>query len=109
MPVYDYECASCGTFDALAPMAEYKRCQPCPGCGAAAERVLIRAPMLTTLSAARRNAFAVNERSAHAPDTSRRSGRHPAGCGCCKPKTKADGETANKSFPGRRPWMISHA
>jgi hypothetical protein len=53
-------------------------------------------------------AHAVNERSADSP---KRSSGHGPGCGCCGGKTSSgtlrrpDG---SKSFPAKRPWMISH-
>ncbi len=32
MPTYDYECADCGPFSEVRPMAEFDRPQPCPDC-----------------------------------------------------------------------------
>ncbi|MGB3067386.1 MAG: zinc ribbon domain-containing protein, partial [Ottowia sp.] len=65
-----------------------------------------------------RRAAEVNERSRHAPRSSRDVDpggygrlRHPSGCGCCSPRSKAaagSGEAAVKTQVGRRPWMISH-
>jgi len=106
MPVYEYDCGACGSFETLAPISQFDQPQPCPGCGSDAPRALLSVPMLAIMPASRRRAFAVNERSANTPETSRRSGRHPSDCVCCKtvvPNTKA-----KKTFPGRRPWMISH-
>jgi hypothetical protein len=37
--------------------------------------------------------------------------KHPAGCGCCSTSKKATTVRAPdgaKSFPSKRPWMISH-
>ncbi|MHB1304896.1 MAG: FmdB family zinc ribbon protein [Acidiphilium sp.] len=105
MPVYEYECARCGAFEASAPLAAYDQPRSCPGCGAPAPRG-IASPLLAIMNGSRRAAFATNEKSANAPETSRRSGRHPSGCGCCKPVVP--GGAAKKSFPGTRPWMIGH-
>jgi hypothetical protein len=55
-----------------------------------------------------RQAHAVNERSAHEPRT---SARHGAGCSCCGGGRKSNAVQAPngaKSFPAKRPWMISH-
>lgn len=105
MPIYDYACASCGGFAAFVPVARFDQAEPCPGCGAAAPRAGLSVPMLAGMERSRFAAHAVNERSADAPERSARSGRHPASCKCCRPKPTG---AAAKSFPGTRPWMISH-
>jgi putative FmdB family regulatory protein len=108
MPNYDYGCRQCGEFSLVRPMAEFDRTQACPECGDHCPRVLSTMPAIAGMDAARRTAFATNERSAHAPSRSSAAGHKP-GCGCCKPggatKLAADGA---KSFPSTRPWMISH-
>ena len=114
MPTYDYECRDCGGFDALRSVAQRNEPAACPDCGAASPRVFASAPRLGLLEEGTRRAMDVNERARHEPRSSRdyQRLRHPAGCGCCstgRPRkasvTAADGA---KSFPGRRPWMISH-
>jgi putative FmdB family regulatory protein len=110
MPNYDYGCPDCGMFSMSRPMAEYDRPQDCPDCGAASHRVLAVMPAIAGMDAGRRTAISTNERSAHAPRLSSAGGAHSPGCGCCKTaggatKLSADGA---KSFPSRRPWMISH-
>lgn len=111
MPVYEYACAECGPFAALRPMAEYADPQPCPECGSESQRVLLTAPMLAGMDAGRRTAFAINERSAHEPKSTK---KHGAGCGCCsgggrkKGRLTMYGKDGSKGFPTSRPWMISH-
>lgn len=112
MPYYDYLCVSCGSFTETRPMAESALPRPCPHCAAASPRAILTAPRMTTLSRERRAGFEVNERSAHAPKV---ASRHAPGCACCagaKYASAADAKTARqppvKSFPGARPWMISH-
>lgn len=121
MPYYDYACPDCGPFTEMRPMAESAEPAACPGCGAAAPRAFLTAPQLAVMTSDRRQAFATNERSAHAPRSSgefaaERAGRkksHGAGCSCCSTgkagKSRAvhmaDG---SKTFPSARPWMISH-
>ncbi len=116
MPVYEYDCPDCGDFTALRTLAEFREPEPCPICGTPAPRVLLSAPGLPVLSSAVRRKHAINERSAHEPRHSsaaeRAAGGHGSGCACCRPGAKsarvrqtADGA---KSFPGQRPWMISH-
>ncbi len=108
MPTYDYQCATCGPFSAHRPMADYAEPAHCDGCGAPAPRAYITAPALASMDTGRRQGMAVNERSRHEPR--RVSGSHPAGCGCCAPRKPAQGSAQGgaKSFPGARPWMISH-
>ena len=110
MPNYDYLCPACGPFVAHAAMAKFDRPGACPVCGAPSPRALLTPPLLGQVSPQRRHAFATNERSADSP---RRSGHGP-GCGCCSGGSarKSAGTLyrpdGSKSFPGARPWMISH-
>jgi putative FmdB family regulatory protein len=113
MPVYDYLCDDCGAFTALRPMAESGASLECPGCGCEAPRAYLTAPHLATMSSERRLAHAANERSAHAPQNlAALKAKHGAGCGCCGGKSlmrrTQRGKKGAKSFPGGRPWMISH-
>jgi putative FmdB family regulatory protein len=104
MPAYDYECERCGLFTARRPMAAYRDPSACPGCGAAAPRVLARAPGIAGMDPARRLAVATNEQSAHAPKRSA-GGAHGPGCAHC---AGASATPKAKEFPAARPWMISH-
>ena len=109
MPVYDYACPGCGVFTAFRPMSAFRDPCACPDCGGDAPRAFLTAPALAGMDAGRRRAIATNERSAHEP---RRSSAHASGCSCCS-GGKASSRTAvsasgAKSFPGSRPWQISH-
>jgi putative FmdB family regulatory protein len=116
MPTYDYACATCGGFDAIRSLAERDLPARCAGCGAASPRVMVAAPRLAHVDEATRRAIQTNERAAHAPHSSRDSEpyrrlRHPAGCGCCRSGVRGATVTAAngaKTFPSKRPWMISH-
>lgn len=114
MPLYDYVCADCGPFDAMAPMALSAAPEPCPGCGAPAPRAFLSAPALSGLSSGRRQAFETNEQARERPlsvgEYAAKRSRHRSGCACCttKPLAKAKSPPAAKSFAGKRPWMISH-
>lgn len=116
MPSYDYLCPACGPFEARAAMADFDKPCACPDCGATSPRALLRAPLLANMDGARRRAHATNERSADSP---RRSGQsaghsHGPGCSCCsggaskKPSGTFYRPDGSKSFPAKRPWMISH-
>ena len=117
MPIYEYECAHCGPFEDMQPMARSGEPSACPACGASAPRVMLTAPRLAMMDAGRRTAFATNERSAHVPHYSTkdsRAGGHGPGCSCCssskgkRGRKTAVGRDGSKSFPSARPWMISH-
>lgn len=44
MPLYDYNCPRCGTFDGYAPMAQSSSPGRCPKCGQLAYKVFLSAP-----------------------------------------------------------------
>lgn len=110
MPTYDYLCPSCGPFQARAAMADFDRPSACPDCGTDSPRAMLTAPILANMDSGRRTAFATNERSADSP----RRSSHGPGCGCCsggaakKPSGTLYRPDGSKSFPAKRPWMISH-
>lgn len=114
MPTYDYVCPDCGPFEARAPIAEYRDPRPCPHCAAESVRALLTVPHFATMDAGRRQAHATNERSSHEPKSTKKGGHGP-GCSCCASgaaKTQGSGAfyrpDGSKSFPAKRPWMISH-
>jgi len=118
MPTYDYFCNDCGEFDAIRSMSSRNDPAICPTCSSVSERVFLNAPRLACLSNSDRTAHATNERARHEPKRSGDSAggsysrlKHPSGCGCCS--TSARGATVTapngaKTFPSKRPWMISH-
>lgn len=116
MPTYDYDCPSCGGFDAFRTLAARNEPALCPDCRRESARVFVSAPRLALLAGETRSAFDINERAAHEPKSSRDYARlkHPSGCGCCSTSsTNSRGATVraangNKAFPSQRPWMISH-
>jgi len=69
MPTYEYECADCGPFTDVRPMAEYDQPQPCPDCSAMAPRLLA----CTAIGGG-----AADPASAAAPARA-----HAGGCACC--------------------------
>ena len=81
--------------------------------------VFVSAPRLACTSPEQRRAHDTNERARHEPRRSRDVAegsyarmRHPSGCGCCSGASKR-GSTVTapngaKTFPTKRPWMISH-
>jgi len=113
MPTYDYDCAQCGSFDALRSVSMRNQDAACPSCGGVAPRILASAPALALMEGGTRRAMDTNERARHEPKSSGSYARlkHPAGCGCCATGKRGATVTApngNKAFPSKRPWMISH-
>ena len=115
MPTYDYACPDCGGFDALRSLAQRNDPCVCPDCGVDAPRVFVSAPRLACVSSETRRAHETNERAAHEPRSSKGGSygrlKHPAGCGCCSSGKRGATVTAPngaKTFPSKRPWMISH-
>lgn len=112
MALYEYLCADCGPFSALRPMAESSLPQPCPECGALSARAWITPPAIFGLPAAVRQAHATNERARHEPRLASHSASghvHGPGCGCGgRSKATHTAPGGEKSFPSKRPWMISH-
>lgn len=110
MPVYEYNCTDCGPFEAIERMSRCAEPTDCPACGTLAPRVMLTAPNVSFVSKSIRMGHATNERSADAP---KRTSTHGPGCGCCSGGTKKNSKTlhrpdGSKSFPSKRPWMISH-
>ncbi|ASJ74214.1 FmdB family zinc ribbon protein [Granulosicoccus antarcticus] len=117
MPVYDYVCNNCGPHEFRRDYEDRDKAMECSQCQSPLSRAWLTAPRQSVTSAHTRHAMDVNELSSNVPKMSRdqdpRQMPHPASCGCCgsgKSKSKATVTAANgaKSFPGKRPWMISH-
>ncbi|WP_447589316.1 FmdB family zinc ribbon protein [Aquipseudomonas campi] len=115
MPIYEYDCDSCGDFTAIRPMSQCTEACACPGCGEPSRRVILSTPRFSTMAGEQRRAHETNERSSHAPQSlaeyaSKR--KHASGCSCCTPNKPVAPTKANphamKGKPAGRPWMISH-
>ncbi|BBU27555.1 hypothetical protein BTHE68_12890 [Burkholderia sp. THE68] len=74
MPFYDYECATCGAFEAARRIAERDEPAACPQCSATAARVTIGAPSVGGASAS----------GAGAEDAGSYGMQHRGGCLCCR-------------------------
>lgn len=115
MPTYDYVCKECGGFEAVRSITARNDPIDCPHCAVAADRSLSSAPSLALMPETRRHAMSTNEKASHEPMSSKNyaSKAHPSGCSCCSSSGKKSKSTlvapnGNKSFVGKRPWMISH-
>jgi putative FmdB family regulatory protein len=114
MATYEYLCSACGPFCAARPMAESSLPQPCPVCATPSPRAWITPPAFAGMSATRRHAYQTNERASHEPRVASQTDAgtpHRPGCSCCSGKASRSTHVApggEKSFPNKRPWMISH-
>lgn len=112
MPVYEYECASCGVFTALRKMSESSDPAFCQACGSVSHRIM-SAPRLAVMGRSQRDAHERNEKSAHAPNVGRRSSCGCTGTHTCKTTTKVSPETGKAALQMQtkktaRPWMLGH-
>jgi putative FmdB family regulatory protein len=109
MPIYQYECESCGGFDVMRSIADRDLPHLCPECGTPTTRAITCTAMLSLMPQSQRDACATNERSANAPQSSKSLGyRHGPGCSCCRPSASSDQARPAMKSPAGRPWMISH-
>ena len=119
MPLYEYECETCGVFTALRGMSDSGQPAPCEEYGCYSPRIL-SVPRLAVMDKARRNAHERNERSAHEPKAARRSSCGCSGSHTCKPGSD-NRSAAQKVNPATgapalqmqtkktaRPWMLGH-
>lgn len=74
MPVYEFRCDGCGSFEERRSLEEVEQAAYCPGCGTAARRVY-SAPNFKTVPAALSKAKDRAEKSAYEPGVVRK----PAG------------------------------
>lgn len=113
MPVYTYQCSTCGSFDALRAVEERNHALACPACARATQRVIV-APHLALMNPIMRRAHKTNERSQHAP---RLSTGHTCSSDCghapgTSMRKKRVLETrlgkAQAQKASARPWMLGH-
>ncbi|MEO5768866.1 MAG: zinc ribbon domain-containing protein [Polyangia bacterium] len=90
MPIYEYQCDSCGPFAASRLMSSSALPAPCPECGAAAARVLSATAISRGRSGKTRPARAFRDPALV------KSSREPP-----PPRPVAGGA-------GGRPWMLGH-
>jgi putative FmdB family regulatory protein len=91
MPLYEYSCPACGTFEASHPMAEAARPQACPACARLAGRILSAGHVGDGRSGGRGR-----RRTAREPRLVRRAER---------PDVPAPTRTHAHAT---RPWMLGH-
>jgi putative FmdB family regulatory protein len=102
MPLYDYNCETCGPFRQFRSISDRAAPIDCEQCGAPAERVLT-APQLNLMSGNNRIAETRNEKSAHEPDVVAMVGGNSEQ----KAVPKAP-HPLHKHAHVQRPWMIGH-
>jgi putative FmdB family regulatory protein len=112
MPVYEYECNSCGVFTALRKMSESSQPTTCEDCGSESPRIM-SAPRLAVLGKSQRMAHERNEKSAHDPKVAKRTSCGCTGSHTCNTSTKVNPDTGKAALQMQtkktaRPWMLAH-
>jgi putative FmdB family regulatory protein len=79
MPTYSYNCANCGTFDAVRRMRLFDLPLFCPACG----RESTRAPTVPESLLNNENRARRRQGSESKEPSRYRRWNHPGGCGCC--------------------------
>ena len=98
MPIYEFFCEVCGSFEKRRSFEEASDPIECPACQAAATRVY-SAPGLYKTSQSERIAQYRNEKSAHEPTVERRSSGDA---------TSSKHQHHHHHGP-QRPWMLGHS
>lgn len=121
MPLYEYECGSCGSFSALRKMSESGLPMDCESCGSESARI-ISVPYFALLAKAKKAAYELNEKSANEPKAIKRSGCGCSGTHTCQTtNSQPNAKKENKFIPTQqgsgfqmqtkrtaRPWMLGH-
>ncbi len=94
MPVYDFVCEDCGSFEQQRSFTEAGNPMTCPSCGRKARRVYLM-PNTKRMSNALSGAMNRAEKSAHEPEVARRP---------------VEGKRSSKKHHHNheRPWMMGH-
>ena len=95
MPLYEYECTGCGTFECFRSITHASRPCECPSCSRPADRVW-SVPRVRTMSANNLKAAERNEKSRHAPHLCRK------GCGCSSKSRPMRGKNQKPVQPGQK-------
>jgi len=121
MPLYEYECGSCGPFSALRKMSESSYPMHCESCGSESARI-ISVPYFALLAKAKKAAYELNEKSSHEPKSVKRSRCGCSGAHTCQTTNAQNhGNKESKSISNQqgngfqmqtkrtaRPWMLGH-
>lgn len=96
MPLYEYQCAQHGVFEAMGDMTRSSEPSRCPDCEASAPRILssVRGAQLERSQVVARDR---NERAAHEPRIASSARKAPTG----------ERPPIQRSH-GQRPWVLEH-
>jgi putative FmdB family regulatory protein len=89
MPLYEFQCATCGPFEAWRMMAEAKNPMHCPDCDEVAKRIFSPPSVMLNSS------FGLRKKPSAEPKLVQREAREP--------KTNT-----YRSHGDGRPWMLNH-
>lgn len=119
MPVYQYDCADCGVFEARRPMSQWQRLASCPSCGSSRPRLISAPHIRGDRSASHFKVEERNERSAFEPKLVHHVGRKNQDLedqGYTKHRNRQGTGARHKHDHGHhhghasahRPWMVGH-
>jgi putative FmdB family regulatory protein len=107
MPLYPYNCNSCGDFQDWQSITACDQSAACPRCGMASRRV-VTAPTILGMDAHMRKAHMRNEKSAHEPQVVGREKREPRGGHAHGHAHGGAHGLGAHLHTSSRPWMIGH-
>ena len=105
MPLYEYECGSCGSFKEFQSMSRWLDPVDCPDCGELSDRT-ISAPQISNVNPHTKIAHQRNEKSADQPLVVKKK-PHQHGAACGHSHGHAHKHPTHSHGPSR-PWMIGH-
>lgn len=109
MPIYEYECPSCGAYAEYRPVSDHDKEGVCPKCSSVSKRIA-SVPKLAIMTAANRKAWEHNERAVHEPKKVTLD--HHCSHGSCghahEEQPKRGKGVYQQNRPTSRPWMLGH-
>lgn len=122
MPLYEFNCPTCGPFSSMRRMSESALPMACTECGKESIRI-ISMPNFAVMAKERRSAYERNEKSAHEPKMQKRSACGCSGTHSCGSASLAAGSAVERKGLAQkgqndvfqvqtkktaRPWMLGH-
>ena len=108
MPLYDYDCSTCGPFRYWGSLATAAEPQACPACGRPSARTIASPHIRGGQAVTRYKAEAHNERSANEPKVVQHVGNMGHSHGKDGHKHHAHQHARKQIKSARRPWMVGH-
>lgn len=94
MPLYEFRCLTCGSFEEWRCLAEFSKPAKCPRCQTVGSRVFTPPNLVRTPAAIRKARF-LEEKSANEPEVVVR-----------RPRQEEPPQRPKPYVTGSRPWMV---